>query len=128
MREEGYSISQAALATNSVKLNPVPRMTLSNRLQYKSPQKDPKVGRPAELPLAVEQEIVKCLKFCAEYQYPMRKADLQQLVQSYCTKKCIKTRWTYNLPAKDWIQGFKQRWSHEVGIIYSFMVLVPVCY
>lgn len=73
--EEGYSISRAALKLNFIKKNIVPRMTLSDRLRTKSPRKEPKVGRPLELPFGVEEAIVKCLKYCAEYQYPMRKKE-----------------------------------------------------
>ena len=51
--EEEYSISMAAVKLNSKKKNPVPRMTLSDRLRYRSPKKEPKVGRPIDIPLEV---------------------------------------------------------------------------
>lgn len=87
IREEGYSCVQAALVLNSVKVNIVPRMTLNDRLKREEPAKQPKLGRPQELSKAVEQALVKCLVLCAEFQFPMKKKDLQDLVQV----KTIKT-------------------------------------
>ena len=37
-------------------------------------------------------------------------------MQAYTTEKGITTRWHDNLPGKDWIKGFKKRWSHEVKV------------
>jgi hypothetical protein len=48
VREEDYSCASACEVINSVKLNPVPRMTLSDRLRKDVPNKQPHIGRPQE--------------------------------------------------------------------------------
>jgi transposase-like protein len=98
--EEKYSIASAAKALNSVKKNAVPRMTLNDRINTDRPTVQPKVGRPQELSPAVEEAIVKCLIMCAEFQYPMRKRDVQLLVQSYVVENNVETRWPDGKPGK----------------------------
>ncbi len=44
----------------------------------------------------------------------MRKRDLQDLVQAYCTEHEVKTRWCENRPSKDWVANFRRRWRHRV--------------
>jgi hypothetical protein len=83
VKEEEFSISQASLVINRIKKNVVPRMTLSNRL--KEPQHTPALGRPQELPKAVEEALVECLVMCSEFQYPMRKKELKVSVH-WCMK------------------------------------------
>jgi hypothetical protein len=91
-------------------------MTLVDRLKREEPTKKPHIGRPQELSEEVEKALVKCLKMCSEFQYPMRKRDLQNLVQSYCVEHNVKTRWVNDRPGKHWIISFKKRWSHCVRI------------
>lgn len=81
VQEEDYNIMSAAATINARKKNPVPRMTLSDRLRSKEPTDKPKLGRPCDLSHEVELALVKCLKMCAEFNYPMRRRDLQDLVQ-----------------------------------------------
>lgn len=90
--EEEYSVAQAALMINTVKRHVVPRMTLNDRVNMKSPLKQPKLGRPVELPFNVEQAIVNCLVLCAAYQYPMRRSDVAKFVQSYLCQRNIPNR------------------------------------
>ena len=101
---------------NNVKKNEVPRMTLSDRLKTAAPAKTPVLGRPQELSKATEEALVKCLEMCAEFNYPMGKKKLQNLVQSYCVEHQVKTRWDNDRPGKDWIKLFKKRWSHRVKV------------
>jgi transposase-like protein len=112
----GYSIMKAAKHTNNVKKNAVPRMTLSDRLKRALPSDMPALGRPQELSAAVEEALVKCLELCAEFNYPMRKRDLQDLVQNYCVEKDVKTRWPEDRPGKAWIRNFRRRWRHRVRV------------
>lgn len=114
--EENYRVKTAAQTINSVKRRPVPRTTLQDRLHRMTPNSPVNVGRPQELPPAVEAAIVKALKLCGEFQHPMRKKDLQLLVQAYCSENDIKTRWEENLPGLDWIRGFRERWKGEVRL------------
>lgn len=114
--EEGYCKSAAALKINARKKNEVPRMTLNNRLSKEDPNSKPSLGRPNELSSAVELALVKCLKMCAEFQYPLRKRDLQDLVQSYCIEHGVETRWEDDRPGKGWIRKFTKRWRHEVKV------------
>jgi hypothetical protein len=114
VREEELSIKAASKYINSVKKNEVPRMTLSDRL--KRPGENPPLGRPQELSRDVEEALVQCLEMCAEFQYPLKKRDLQDLVQSYCVTNSVKTRWENNRPGYDWIRSFKERWSHRVKV------------
>ena len=116
VREEKLSVKKASVTINEKKKNAVPRMTLNDRMNRSSPDTQPKVGRPEELPVAVEEAIVKCLVLCGEYQYPMKKRDLQLLVQSYCVENNIQTRWKDSLPRKDWVYNFQQRWKDKIKI------------
>jgi hypothetical protein len=45
---------------------------------------------------------------CAEFQYPLKKRDLHDLVQSYCITNSVKTRWENDRPGYDWIRSFKE--------------------
>lgn len=110
VREEGVSVAKAAKSAG------VPRMTLTDRLGKPEPTKTPTLGRPQELPKAAERAIVKCLKMCADYQYPMNKRDVQLLVQAYCLEHGVETRWQDSKPGKDWIINFQKRWQHEVKL------------
>jgi hypothetical protein len=62
VRTEELSISKAALHINNVKLNEVPRMTLSNRLGKSEPANKPDMGRPTELSKGAEEGLVVCLE------------------------------------------------------------------
>ncbi len=64
----------------------------------------------------VEEVLVQCLEMCAEFQYPLKKRDLQDLVQSYCVTNSVKTRWENDSPGYDWIRSFKDRWRHRVKV------------
>jgi hypothetical protein len=81
---EGMTVTAAAKGAG------VPRMTLSDRLRKDAPTEDPKLGRPQELPAAVEEANVKCLITCAEFQYPMTRRDVQNIVQAYVLEKNVK--------------------------------------
>jgi transposase-like protein len=110
VREEGYSVAQAAKTAG------VPRMTLNDRINKPDPDKVPKVGRPQELSPVEEEAIVKCLCMCAEFQYPMRKRDLQLFVQDYVVENSIETRWEDGKPGKEWVRYFRKRWAHKVKV------------
>jgi hypothetical protein len=73
-------------------------MTLADRLKRDLPNKQPALGRPVELSKAVEEALVKCLVICAKFQYPMKRKDLQDIVQSYCVEHSVKTRYLPYLP------------------------------
>ncbi|MBM3939120.1 MAG: hypothetical protein FJ333_10790 [Sphingomonadales bacterium] len=116
VREENYSIKKASLEVNEVKKNIVPRTTLNDRILANEPLLIPALGRPPEISKEVEASIVKCLKMCASYQYPMRKSDVQSLVQRYIISNSINTRWPDGLPGKDWCYLFLKRWRGEVKL------------
>lgn len=116
VQEEEYSIKAAAAALNEVKVNPVPRMTLSDRLRQPDPKRHNPLGRKAELSVEVEDALVYCLVKCAEFNYPMRKCDLQDIVQSYVTEHDIPTRWPEGRPAREWCRMFLKRHRHEVKV------------
>ena len=116
VQEDGYSMLRAAAATNDIKKNAVPRITLLDWLHREEPMKEPALGRPQELSKAVEAALVKCLTMCGDFQYPMRKKDLQELVQAYCIENNVQTRWEDSMPGKGWIRKFKERWRHAIKI------------
>jgi len=116
VKVEQYSIASASLHLNDVKKNVVPRATIQDRLHCHNPAKPPKLGRPNELPEAVEKTLVKFLKRCGEFQYPMRKRELQDTVQAFCVQNSIPTRWTDDRPGREWVRKFLRRWSHEVKL------------
>jgi hypothetical protein len=69
-----------------------------------------------ELSPAVEEALVKCLEMCAEFQYPLKRKDLQDLVQSYVIEQNVQTRWVDDRPGREWVRLFQKRWSHRVKI------------
>jgi hypothetical protein len=113
---EEYSIKRAALHTNDVKLNIVPRMTLSDRLSRKKPEEKPDMGWPTELSAGIEEGLVVCLEKCAEFNYPMTKRQLQDLVQVYCVENNVHTNWMDSRPGTGWVRKFKKRWAHRVKV------------
>ena len=111
VREDGMSIFKAAKTMN------VKRQTLNDRLlKYADPEKKPTVGRPQELTSREEEDIVECLIMCAEFQYPMRKRDVQKLVQAYVLENNANVRWTNGKPGKEWVRNFQRRWAHRVKV------------
>jgi hypothetical protein len=76
----------------------VPSMTLDGRINKPNPAKMPKVGRPQELS-PTEEEAILCM--CAEFQFPMRKCDLQLFMQDYVVENSIETRWEGGKPGKE---------------------------
>lgn len=111
VRNDGLSISKAA------KTMGVKRTTLNDRLlKYPDPEKTPMVGRPQELSAKEEEDIVECLTMCAEFQYPMRKKDIQKLVQAYVQENNVNVRWTNGKPGKEWVRNFQRRWRHRVKV------------
>lgn len=116
VKEEELSIKAAALETNSVKKNSVPRTTLSDRLRWPDPQRSEPLGRKTELSKEVEDALVYCLVKCAEFNYPLRKCDLQDIVQEYVTEHDIHTRFPRGRPGREWCRYFLRRHRHEVKI------------
>jgi hypothetical protein len=91
-------------------------MTLSDRLKKENPDKEPALGRPQVIDKVVEEALVKCLEICGSYNYPMRKKDLQDLIQAYCIEHGVKTGWVDDRPGKQWIRHFRVRWAHWVKV------------
>jgi len=116
VREDEFSINAASKFINGAKLNPVPRMTLSDRLKTQTPTAQPLLGRPQELPKKVEESIVSCLETCANFNFPMGKKRLQDIVQSFVVEHNVVTRWKNERPAKDWVRGFRKRWAHRLKL------------
>ncbi len=116
VQEEGYSIKQAAQTTNSRKTKAVPCTTLNDRVWAGDKGEIPAMGRPVEIPKAVEAALVKCLKMCGDLQYPMKKSDLVNLVQYYCVENGVETRWKESKPGKDWCLGFMKRWKKDIKL------------
>jgi hypothetical protein len=110
VREDGFSVAAAAKETG------VPRMTLNDHMKTAKPVEDPKIGRPQEIFKAAEKAIVDCLCLCAEFQSPMNKRDVCNLVQAYCVENGVETRWKDSKPGKDWVVSFQKRWSHKVKL------------
>jgi hypothetical protein len=115
VREDEFSIAKASKFLNSVKVNPVPRMTLSDRVKRPNPGPVP-LGRPQELSRAAEEAIVDCVELCGEFQYPLNKAKLQDLIQDYCEENSVTTRWTDSRPGREWIKSFKKRYAHRIKV------------
>ncbi len=91
-------------------------MTLSDRMKKERPDERPALGRPQELDKTVEEALVKCLEICASFNYPMRKKDLQELIQAYCLQHSMKTRLEDDLPGKTWIKNFRRCWAHWIKV------------
>jgi len=115
VQNENMSIKSAANHINDRKKSRVPRTTLNDWL-LGNKTTAPKLGRPTELSVEAENALVKCLKMCASFQYPMRKSDLQALVQSYVIENSVVTRWPDGKPQKDWCHHFSKRWRHEIKL------------
>jgi hypothetical protein len=114
--EDGLSNKAASKTINDIKVNEVPHMTLNDRMRRMKPAEQPAMGRPQELDPTVEEALVVCLEKCSEFQYPMKKRDLQDLVQSYCIEHSVQTRWKDDRPAKDWIRNFQKCCLHRVRV------------
>jgi hypothetical protein len=116
VKEDEFSVKTAAAYVNDRKLNAVPRMTLTDRLRKLDPDDQPTLGRPVELSAVVEEALVKCLEMCAEFNFPLKKRNLQDLVQNYCVENNVKTRWPNDRPGIDWVDNFRRRWRHRVKV------------
>jgi hypothetical protein len=116
VRMEGWSKKGAAAVINERKANIVPRMTLVDRLKLESPLATPKLGRPQVLSAGAEEGLVKCLEIAAEFNYPMSKRMLQDLVQDYVTEHQIPvpTKWKRGKPGIGWVRKFRHRWGARV--------------
>lgn len=113
--EEGMLVTDAALEINTTKKNVVKRTTLGDLVRAKR-RAPPPLGRPQELSAAVEISIVECLEMVAEFQFPMTKSKLQDLVQDYCEENSVETSWKDNRPGRHWIASFKRRWSDRIKV------------
>jgi hypothetical protein len=80
--ERGFSVAKTDVTIKRLKKNAVPRMTLHDRINTNKPVVQPKAGRLQELSPIMEQAIIKCLIMWSEFQYLMRKRDVQLLIQS----------------------------------------------
>lgn len=116
VRMESYSKKHAALCINERKVNPVPRMTLVDRLAREAPLEVPKLGRPQVLSVEAEEGFVTCLEICAEFNYPMSKRMLQEFVQEYVTEKQIEVpfTWKNGRPGLGWVRKFRDRWADRI--------------
>jgi hypothetical protein len=95
--EEGYSIAKAAKAINSAMKNGVPRITLNDHTIIDKPLSCQKASGAQP---SCGEGYCQCLIMCSEFQYPMRKRDVQWLVQSNCIEHNAETRWPDAKPGK----------------------------
>jgi transposase-like protein len=78
VKNEGYSVARAAVACN------VPRITLLDRL--KGNHKTGMSGRPTVLSEVEEDVLVEILVLMGEYNYPLTKRHLSDMVKNYLDK------------------------------------------
>jgi hypothetical protein len=72
---EGWSVARAARETG------VPRVTLLNKISGK--HKTGMVGRPTSLTMVEEHALVDLLVLMGEYNYPISKRDLRDMIKTY---------------------------------------------
>ena len=112
----GFTKRRAALHINAKKKNVVPRMTLTDRLAKEAPSVMPQLGRPQVLSEETEEGLVKCLEIAADFNYPMTKRQLQELVQDYVTEHQVEVpkTWRNGKPGTGWVRKFKVRWADRL--------------
>lgn len=73
-------------------------------------------GRITELSCEEEKNIVEVLSFSAKCGFPFDNKDLQIFIKSYLDAKGRENgRFKDNLPGKDWLMSFGNRWKKELG-------------
>lgn len=107
VQREEYAVARAA------EMCGVPRVTLIDRL--KGTHKTVMVGRPKVLSEAEEQGLVKVLVQMAEYNYPVTRRHLVDMVKDYLDKT-RHTRFNQNKPGRMWFKAFMERHKDQVTI------------
>ena len=107
IEKEGWSLAQAAKECN------VPRITLHDRM--KGTHQSGRVGRPTVLSKVEEEVLVEMLKLLAEFNYPVSKRGLKDLVKVYLDKK-RDTIFKHNRPGRKWVKNFLMRHKGQIGI------------
>ena len=90
----------------------VPRVTLIDRLagSHKG-----EVGRPNVLSVAEEKALVQVLVQMGQYNYPLTKRHLSEMVKNYLDKT-RETRFIDNRPGRVWIKNFLERHKDQIAI------------
>ena len=91
----------------------VPRITLHDCM--KGTHQSGRVGRPTVLSKVEEEVLVEMLKLLAEFNYPVSKRGLKDLVKVYLDKK-RDTIFKHNRPGRKWVKNFLRRHKGQIGI------------
>jgi transposase-like protein len=106
VQQEDYAVARAA------EICGVPRVTLIDRLagSHKG-----EVGRPNVLSVAEEKALVQVLVQMGQYNYPLTKRHLSEMVKNYLDKT-RETRFIDNRPGRVWIKNFLERHKDQIAI------------
>ena len=109
VKEEGKAVREAA------KLCKVPVETL--RRWVVKPPKTIGSGSGSQVLSPFEEElIVVGLETSGRLGWACGTKDVKYMVKTYLDNAQRKTRFTDNLPGKDWMIAFKKRWSHRLSV------------
>ena len=74
------------------------------------------------LTLKEEQDIVEALKISAQLGWPCGTKEVKVIVKTFLDKSQRDTTFIENNPGKDWLIGFKKRWSNQLGMRNSEII------
>ena len=99
--EEGMAVFRAS------KIFGIPYGTLYNRSKGIHTSNH---GRPLQIPLSVEEDIVSIIEFCATMKTPVTRFDVRCMVQTMLNAAgIVHSVFTDNLPGRDWMSSFIKR-------------------
>jgi len=107
VQNDEWSVAGAARECN------IPRITLLNRIHHKHQSGRP--GRATELTKAEEDSLVDVCLVLADYNYPVTKRYLMDMVKSYLDRNRDVPRFKNNKPGRGWIRRFMKR--HEGRLV-----------
>jgi hypothetical protein len=109
VKNESWSVTRAARETD------VPRVTLLDKLS--GLHKTGRVGRPTALSSIEDRLLVDLLVLMGEYNYPISKRDLQNMIKTYLDRLDRKdTGFNDNRLSKKWLHGFLERHKDSIVI------------
>lgn len=108
VKNDDWSVAAAARECN------VPRITLHDRIHAKHVTGAP--GRTTELSKGEEDALVDVCLVLGDYNYPVTKRYLADMVKSYLDRKREVPRFKGNRPGRKWVRGFLKRHADRLVI------------
>jgi hypothetical protein len=107
IKNEGWTASRASVEYG------VPRVTLIDNI--KGNHKTGVIGKPTVLSKVEEEVLVSRIVLFGQYNYPISKRQLRDMVKAYLDKK-RDTIFKNNRPGKNWVTAFLKRHAEHVVV------------